>query len=348
MIHYDVTKMGAARHKSGLMRVSARLRDALGGAVRPVRWRSGGFRDEAGTPVAFRPEDWLLTVEVFSGEERPGFRAFVASRPCRLGALFHDAIPLKLPHVTWPQSVQRHPDYLKLLAGFDRVWAISDASRDELLGFWRWQGTPVRAVVGRVELGADFDGSPRARAEALPPGRPSLLCVGIVEPRKNQGFLLDVAQALWAAGEDFELHVVGRVNPHFGGPIERRLRAAARRERRLRFHGAAGDAALGALYRGARAVVFPTLAEGCGLPVVEALWRGAPCVCSDLPVLRELTAGGGCAAAPAGDAAAWAEVLRRVLRDGAWAERLRTEAARRPLPTWAAAGESLLRELGAR
>lgn len=347
MIHYDVTKMGESRHRSGLTRVSSRLREALGAAAHPVRWRAGAFRDAAGAPVAFRPDDWLLTVEVFADGERPGFREFVAARPCRLGAVYHDAIPLKLPHVTWPQSVRRHPAYLKLLSGFDRVWAISDQSRDELLGFWRWQGVAARAAVGRIELGADFDGAARAREDAVPAGRPLLLCVGIVEPRKNQGFLVDVAEALWAAGADFDLHVVGRVNPHFGAPLERRLRGAARRERRLRFHGAAGDAVLAGLYRTARAVVFPTRAEGCGLPVIEALWRGAPCVCSDLPVLRELTAGGGCLTAAVDDRAAWVGVLGRVLSDGATAARLRAEAVRRPLPTWAEAATALRRDLAA-
>lgn len=347
MIHFDVTKLGRASHKSGLQRVSARLRAALGPAAHPVQWKGGAFRKEAGAPVAFAPDDWLLTVEVFSAAERPGFRDFLAARPCRLGALFHDAIPLKLPHITWPQSVQRHPDYLKTLAGFDRIWAISEASRAELLGFWRWQGVTVRAAVGRIELGADFDRAPRAVAGPVPAGRPSLLCVGIIELRKNQGFLLDVAEALWDGGEDFDLHVVGRVNPHFGRSLERRLRAAARRERRLHLHGAASDAVLQRLYRDARAVVFPTLAEGCGLPVLEALWRGAPCVCSDLPVLRELTVGGGCLTAAPDDRAAWTEALRRVLRDPVFAADLRAAATRRPLPTWAEAGAALQRELGA-
>lgn len=346
MIHYDVTKLGRASHRSGLQRVSARLRAALGPAAHSVRWSDGAFRTETGAPVAFHPDDWLLTVEVFSPAERPGFRDFVAARPCRLGAVFHDAIPLKLPHITWPQSVQRHPDYMKTLAGFDRIWAISDASQAELLGFWRWQGVVARALVGRIELGADFDGAPRAVAVPVPAGRPSLLCVGIVEPRKNQGFLLDVAEALWGRDEDFDLHVVGRINPHFGRPLELRLRALARREPRLRWHGPADDALLGALYRGARAVVFPTLAEGCGLPVVESLWRGAPCVCTDLPVLRELTAAGGCLLAPVGDQEAWVRTLHLLLRDAALAQRLRQEAAQRVLPTWTQAGVALRRDLG--
>ena len=47
----------------------------------------------------------------------------------------------------WPQSVQRHPEYMKLLAGFDRTWAISEATRRDFTGFWRWQGVTPKAPV---------------------------------------------------------------------------------------------------------------------------------------------------------------------------------------------------------
>ncbi|MBI2513743.1 MAG: glycosyltransferase [Opitutae bacterium] len=345
MIYYDVTKMGAARHKSGLTRVSARVLGALDGAAHLVSWKGGRFVGESGGPIAFRAEDWLLTVELFSGAERPGFREFVAARPCRLGAIFADAIPLKFPHITWPQSVQRHADYMKILAGFDRVWAISDYVRDELTGFWRWQGAPVRARIDRVELGADFDTSPRTTTAPPLASRASLLCVGIVEPRKNQAFLVDVAEALWSDGIDFDLHIVGRMNPHFGEPIVRKIKATAKREPRLHLHLAASDAKLRELYGAARAVVFTTIAEGCGLPVIEALWRGVPAVCSDLPVLRELTDAGGCVTARVNDLADWTAKLRAVLGDAALQQRLRAEAVTRPLPTWKQAGEALLAEL---
>lgn len=345
MIYYDVTKMGGARHKSGLMRVTSRLLAALGPAVQPVSWQRGAWVDAARRPVALQPDDWVLTVELFSGAERPGLREFLATRPCRMAAVFHDAIPLKLPHVTWPHSVQRHPDYMKLLAGFDRVWAISEWSRSELTGFWAWQGVLPRARVDVIALGADFDGAVRAAATPGPAGRRSLLCVGIVEPRKNHDFLLTVAEELWRAGHDFDLHIAGRVNPHFGEPIARRIKALASRERRLHFHGAASDATLHALYASARAVVFPTIAEGCGLPLLEALWRGVPCVCSDLPVLRENADAGGCLTASLNDVADWKLKLGRLLSDEGESARLRSEAGARPLPTWAEAGRTLRREL---
>jgi glycosyltransferase involved in cell wall biosynthesis len=348
VIYFDTTKTGTAKHRSGLMRVSSRLREELGGVVAPVRWDDGFRTDTDRAPVVFKPGDWLLTVELFSEAERPGFSAFVHRPPCRLAAVFHDAIPLRFPHITWPQSVQRHPEYMKLLAGFDQVWAISAASREDLEGFWRWQGVTPKAQVELLALGADFDGGLRVQRDALiPPGRPALLCVGIVEPRKNQALLLDAAEALWREGLDFELHVVGRVNPHFGRPVAARMAALQPREPRFRFHAQAGDRELGRLYAAARAVVFPTFAEGCGLPVLEALWRGVPAVCSDLPVLRENAAGGGCLMARVSDPADWQAQLRTVLTDEAASRRLQGEAMARPLPRWTETAQALIRALRA-
>jgi glycosyltransferase involved in cell wall biosynthesis len=140
---------------------------------------------------------------------------------------------------------------------------------------------------------------------------------------------------LWAEGLEFELDVVGRINPHFGKPIAARLKVLQRRRRAvLRFHPGAGDETVRRLYASARASVFPTLAEGCGLPLLESLWLGVPCVCSDLPVLRENADGGGCLTVATNDPAAWKAALRTLLTGDALPARLSAEATARPLPTW--------------
>lgn len=333
MIYFDITKTGTVRHYSGLARLSVRLRDEMVGA-RAVSWREA--QEQAG------PRDWFVTGELFSEAERPGFTEFLTSGRCRTAAIFADAIPMKLPQITWPQSVARHPHYLKLLARVAHVWAISEASRTELLDYWRWLALPQLPPVAVLPLGADLGRNPR---RTTPPasrtGRKLLLCVGIIEPRKNQDFLLEVAEQLWAEGVDFELHLVGRVNPHFGRPIEARIKALARREPRLSYHAAAADAVLADLYARAHATVCPTIAEGCGLPLLESLWQGVPCVCSDLPVLRENADGGGCMPVRVSDREAWTGALRALLADQERHARLVAEATQRALPTWAEAAALL-------
>jgi glycosyltransferase involved in cell wall biosynthesis len=332
MIFFDVTKTGTAGHRSGLTRVSARLVAELGAAATPVKWT--GWKPATGAG------DWFFTSELFSEEERPGFTEFLEKRTCRTAAVFHDAIPLKHPTITWPQSVARHPGYMKLLARFDRVWAVSEASRRELLDFWQWQGVERPPPVDVLALGADFNAAPRV---TQPPmfEKPSLLCIGIVEPRKNQSFLLDVAEDLWRDGLAFELHVVGRVNPHFGKPIVSRINRLRGKYPGLRFHEAASDKEVAKLYATTCAAVFPTIAEGCGLPLLEALWMGVPCVCSDLAVLRENADGGGCVPVAVNDRVAWTDALRRVLTDDVAHAKLAAEATTRALPTWKQAAAAI-------
>lgn len=345
MIFFDVTKAGAAGHRSGLTRVSSRLRESLGAAATGVKWDPRRAAFVAGDrPASLGADDWLLSPELFSEDERPGFSQFLARRPCRVAAIFHDAIPLKHPHITWPQSVARHPGYLKLLATFDRVWAVSRASRDELLGFWQWQGLERTPTIEVLALGADLDSDPRPTSPRTRPTPPiaELLCTGIIEPRKNQAFLLGVCADLWREGLGFKLHLVGRVNPHFGAPIVAQIRAAQREHGdRLQFHEAAPDATLARLQSTVRATVFPTIAEGCGLPLLESLWRGVPCLCSDLAVLRENADGGGCLPIAVNDPAAWKRALRSIVADEALHARLAAEAVARPLPTWSAAAAAL-------
>jgi glycosyltransferase involved in cell wall biosynthesis len=146
--------------------------------------------------------------------------------------------------------------------------------------------------------------------------------------------LLQVCEQLWSEGLQFELHLVGRVNPHFGVPIVAGIKSLRRRARALYHHSRASDEMLTRLYARARATLFPTIAEGCGLPLLESLWQGVPCVCSDLSVLRENADDGGCMPVPVGNPAAWTHALRAILTDDLLHARLTRETAGRLLPKW--------------
>jgi glycosyltransferase involved in cell wall biosynthesis len=337
VIYFDTTDASSWRHSSGLARVSRRLREELGEAAREVRWPGLGEIPGRG--------DWMLTPELFSEFERPGFTAFLDRRPCRLAAIYHDAIPIKHPGVTWPKSVERHPGYMKLLSRFERVWAVSSASREELLGFWAWQGVTEPPAVDVLPLGADWGGAPRVTVPSNENGKRRVVCIGILEPRKNQVELIEACEALRREGLEFELHLVGRVNPRFGAAVAERVRAAAAHWPGLKLHTAMDDSRLIELVRSSRATAFPSVAEGCGLPLIESLWLGVPCICSDIPALTENARAGGCSVVSGNAIEGWKEGLRKLLSDDAYHQRLVAEALGRPLPTWSSSARILRQAL---
>jgi glycosyltransferase involved in cell wall biosynthesis len=333
MICLDTTNARRWKHGSGLSRVSARLGQELGSAARAVAWPD--LASQVG------PSDWLLTPELFSEEERPGFRELLRKRPFRAAAVYHDAIPIKHPSITWPASVRRHPEYMKLLSEFDRVWAVSPSSREELIGFWKWQGILNPPAVDVLSLGSDLAGVPRGRGAAARESPPRIVSVGILEPRKNQTVLLDAFEVLRGEGLAFELHLVGRVNPHYGERIADRVRDLRAGGPGLFHHDRMDDKDLADLVRSAHATAFASIAEGCGLPQLESLWMGVPCLCSDIPALVGNAEGGGCAIVPGNSLAGWISAFRKILTDEAHRARLDSEAASRALPTWSGAADSL-------
>jgi glycosyltransferase involved in cell wall biosynthesis len=110
-----------------------------------------------------------------------------------------------------------------------------------------------------------------------------VLCVAAKRPHKNQELLI---RALPQLPNDVVLVLAGHPEPY-----EQRLRELAQEcgvAARVRFPGYVPDDELEALWRLAGCFAFPTLAEGFGLPVLEAMQRAVPVACSDIPVLREV------------------------------------------------------------
>ena len=113
-----------------------------------------------------------------------------------------------------------------------------------------------------------------------------VLCVGAKRPHKNQEILI---HALGHLPPDIRLVLAGHAEPY-----EQRLRALARElglNERVVFVDWVAEEDLEALWSIAGVAAFPTLAEGFGFPVLEAMARGVPVAASDLPVLREVADG---------------------------------------------------------
>lgn len=347
MLYYDVTNSLGSKTKSGLQRVAQALRRALEeqSALTVVAWNKKRGAYEAGkAPVAFRPGDTLLLPDLFAEEDRPGFAEFISACPSQTAAIFHDAIPLKFPEWTWPHSVRKAPLYLKDLARFDRVLAVSNQSKRDITGFWEWQGLETTPPVEVIPSGADIHpGQPRVTQER--PVSRHILQTGILEPRKNQTASLAAAELLHGHGVDFFLNYIGRVNPHFGKPVQQAIKRATKAGTPVKHHGKLSDDELAALYAKARFTLLPSRAEGNGLPVLESLWQGLPVICSKLPAAQDWATGEAVRVVDPLTPESLAAAMREWLEDDNAYARAAAAARTMELPTWEYAARTILSTL---
>ena len=195
----------------------------------------------------------------------------------------------------------------------DLVIAPTQAAADEIVGQTRIRPERIRIVPHGVALGRVSHGVVAATRSTLGLGDdPYVLWVGTLEPRKNLPLLLHAFGAAIRAGVTERLVIVGP--PGWKGAPRAVEAAASPLGDRLCFTGPLRADRLAALYRGASLFAFPSLHEGFGLPVLEAMAQEVPVLCSDIPVLREV-AGNGARFVPATDVDAWAEALVELLRD---------------------------------
>ncbi len=244
----------------------------------------------------------------------------VGRRPLVVG--IHDAIVHELPELTLPQRRARLFWRLKeqhALRHATRIFTVSQAARAALVE--RLSLDPARIAVVPEAPAAVF--GPRSDSDiatacgplGLEAGEPFVLCAsGGVSPHKNIATLLEAYATLPAAPR---LLIAGALEDDSflsaATDVRRQIAELGLHDRVL-LPGFVPDETLAALYAGATVVVNPSLAEGFGLPAVEAAACGAALLLSDLPAHRE-TLGAAARFFPPRDTRELAAALTSLLAD---------------------------------
>jgi glycosyltransferase involved in cell wall biosynthesis len=153
-----------------------------------------------------------------------------------------------------------------------------------------------------------------------------LLSIGSIEPRKNLATLAGAWKQTKAREEGVKLVIAGGVNKTVFNTSS--AGADALGDRTIRRLGFFPDESLPLLYQGAEAFAFPSLAEGFGLPILEAMACGTPVICSDTTALPE-TAGGAARLVSPREVEAWVEAIDSVLSEDRTRERMRSDGLKR-------------------
>jgi len=365
----DLSHTCHTRARTGIQRVARSLHAALGNSAVPVThdpyaeaWRLLQPWERANLaapgPASGRGAHWpwsaqlrgrtrrlfkgslplpansgLIVPEVFSPAVARALPTLFSVAAGPRIALFHDALALQLPELTPAKTVARFPAYLIELLAFDGIAAVSADSRTALVDYWRWLGVSRHPSVVEVSLGLD-EVKPRTPPRAKTTDAPVVLSVGTIEGRKNHVALLEACDVLWARGVRFSLHLIGLAHPQTGRAALARLRALQAAGRPLRYDGPVGDDALDAAYAACAFTVYPSLREGFGLPVLESLARGKPCLCSGRGALGESTRAGGGVALENVDAPTLAGAIERLLANPEELAALVAAARKRRFKSW--------------
>lgn len=271
--------------------------------------------------------DALLFPSVYTWFPAPGVPTVVG---------VHDVIAATLPQLTLP-SRRAHAMWTvkETLAvrTATRVFTVSRAAREVVSARWGLDPDAV-AIVPEAPAAIFWPrtaeaAAPHRRAAGLDPDEPFLLFAGGISPHKNLTAVVGALALLRDAGRPAPRLVA------VGDLADTRFMSATddvrtRIERlglgdRVLLPGFVSDEALAALYSTATAVVIPSLAEGFGLPAVEAAACGAPLVLSDLPAHRE-TLDGAALFAPPTDERRLADAIARLVGDGDLRQDLGTRA----------------------
>lgn len=349
-VFIDATELVTSDKATGIQRVVKEISAtalALGLGL-PVVVKDGRLAEafgEGSKTIDCREGDILLLLDAGWNriDEYAQLLRYFRAQGGKIVGCLYDLFPLLYPTLYNPMLIVSFQAWThRVLLNCDAIVAISKNVADRFAIYAKGLERKPREglKLGWWRLGADFkredDKTPAASIEALARRAPFFLSVGTVETRKGYPVALGAFERLWAEGVEANFVIVGR--PGWNAvAFENRLRRHRERGRRLFWLDNASDTDLAFLYREARAVVLPTIAEGFGLPLVEAAYFGAPVIASDISVFREI----------GGDTACYFDLLDIGSLTERICQMLRTKkiASRIPSVSWVESTRELMKML---
>ena len=198
--------------------------------------------------------------------------------------LVHDMIPLDDPQLQTPKSVKRFEMRMKALSMHsDLIFTNSEYTAERTRHWFSNWGRATNILSN--PLGVETP----SQVPPVKSHRPYFVVLGTIEPRKNHALLLKV----WESFADLPelerpvLHIIGR-RGWMNEDVFKILDTSSMIGRDVFEHGTLSDDGVAGFLRGAEALLFPSLTEGFGLPLLEAKSVGTRTLVSDIPVFQEL------------------------------------------------------------
>ena len=319
----DISELIQSEHKTGVQRVvrsylkHLMVSPPLGFSIEPVFATShhgyryarpsinGGINpsaisQEEAKDIFYQAGDLFLAMDMqhyVQLKEKAFYHQMMESQ-VKVFFFIYDLLPLQFPsYFPDPSLPALHERWLEMISTLDGAICISKSVADEFDGFLRQKGlTPKRDFTNTfIHLGCDIqekgevlelNGEEKDFLERLKK-RPTFLCVGTIEPRKCQDQILHAFNQLWKEKQDINLVFVGAEgwgHSDLVQCIDHHPEAGIR----LFWQKRASDSLLSGIYNTASCLLFASLNEGFGLPIVEASRYGLDLILRETPIFREV------------------------------------------------------------
>jgi glycosyltransferase involved in cell wall biosynthesis len=250
--------------------------------VRRAKARAPPYTPPAGS-------SYLVLGAFWSGDRQAHMR--VRAGGAALGVFVHDLFPIRAPALCEPGATAAFESSFRAgLASWDFIVANSAFTAGDVRDYMAENGHAESIPIMAAPL-AHSHAAPRHRDGsdgAASRRRRFVLCVGTLEPRKNLKALVETWEALGEAHPDLpDLILVGRRGWRMEEMVAQ-LESGKLKRRKIKWLEAISDARLDRLYKECLFTVFPSFAEGWGLPIGEALVHGKVCIASNTTAMPEV------------------------------------------------------------
>lgn len=312
----DVTRSSQSHRTTGIERVTREISSGLTKSpVGPKSPRVRFFRVSAsGMPLSvadhwwgpiatrnksnersrcrFRRGDKVLLLDLSLAPQGLNLRevAYLRSKNIKVVATIYDTLPLTFPHLFPPQKSTIFAEWVKTVEQSDGFIYISETTRGAFRKATNLPSKPRGQKEMVLRLGslttqktvAEIRGA-KKMAETHPL---NVLAVGTIEPRKDYGGIVDALDILWSEGWEGQFTLIGRPGWQFEETVER-IQQHERYGRDLIWKKSVEDEELAENYASADCLVANSIAEGFGLPLIEAADSGVPVLARNIDVFKE-------------------------------------------------------------
>lgn len=354
MIYYFVDKTITHDFNTGIQRVVRRLGKALvdnGNEVEFVKFNKKTMSIESINKNDFKylskwngpirsnssnirsDNDWLIVAELTNsisfGYETLDVLIAAKKINLRVAYIFYDAIPLKLKE--YDTIANCHEKYMSQISMSDVVISISDYSSIDLISFltnkYHVNNIPC---IKTIHLPGETNLSSRQNAlNSNIIKNNTILCVGVVVERKNQSNLIDAFNNfLNIKSENKEWRLI------FVGPnVVEKLGQKSKNNTNIILVNNPSDDVLDTLYKQSTFTIYASCEEGFGLPILESMWYGKPCVCANFGSMAE-SSNSGCFPIDVRDNNQITAAISKLTSDSELLNTLTLEASNKVIDTW--------------